>query len=238
MTDSGNNSLPSLEGEMGYSFKNRTLLEQAVTHPSFRPAEGSVAHNQRLEFLGDAVLGLVLAESLYEELPNEREGTLTRFRSMLVKGNQLHHLAQKLSLGTYLRMGEGEEAMGGRERPSILEDAFEAVIGAVYEDGGIEAAKAVARKVYGPLGPLLDRLMDEHNPKGRLQEIFQPTHGNDSIEYRLSGQSGPDHAKQFEIEVWIDGTCRGKGKGHSKQRAEEAAALEALESVPDQPGNS
>jgi len=222
-------ALTELEDRLGYQFHEQALLEQALTHPSWRPAEGSVSHNQRLEFLGDAVLGLVLAEALYEELPQEREGTLTRFRSMLVKGHQLHLLAESLSLGTYLRLGEAEESMGGRERPSILEDAFEALIGAVYEDGGIEAAKAVAGRIYGPLEPLLDRLMEEHNPKGRLQELYQPTLGNDSIEYRLTGQSGPDHAKQFVVEVWIDGTRRGSGKGYSKKRAEEAAALEALE---------
>jgi ribonuclease-3 len=219
----------TLEERIGYTFADKDLLARALTHPSYLQGNDSTGHNQRLEFLGDAVLGLVLAEALFAELPAEREGTLTRFRSMLAKGNQLALIAREIDLGAALRMGDAEDSMGVRERPSILEDALEAVIGAVYRDGGLENARKVVLHLYGPLAKRLDFQMEAHNPKGRLQEIHQPTLGNQAIEYRLVEESGPDHCKHFTVEVWIGGTCRGRGSGNSKKLAEEAAAMEALE---------
>ena len=221
--------LTPLEERLGYSFNDKDLLRRALTHPSYLQGNSSGEHNQRLEFLGDAVLGLVLAEALFAELPAEREGTLTRFRSMLAKGEQLALIAREIELGEALLMGEAEDSMGVRDRPSILEDALEAVIGAAYRDGGLEAARQVVVHLYGPLSSRLDFQMDAHNPKGRLQEIHQPKLGNQSIEYRLVEESGPDHRKHFTVEVWVDGTCRGRGSGNSKKLAEEAAAMEALE---------
>ena len=219
-----------LEELIDYRFKDRSILLRSLTHPSFN-GEKELGNYQRLEFLGDAVLGLVLAEELFKSLPGLREGALTRYRSMLVKGGQLSLLAKEMQLGQYLQMGEAEEAQGGRRKKSILEDAFEALIGAVYIDGGLEAARKVSLSIYGPLEERLEIQSGIHNPKGKLQELLQPSLGNESIEYRLAEESGPDHQKQFTVEVWIDGKCRGSGSGNSKKLAEEAAAREALEDI-------
>lgn len=227
--DDAERDVTRLEDRIGYTFTDRSLLERALTHPSHAQAATGAAHFQRLEFLGDAVLGLVLAEQLYHDLPDEREGTLTRFRSMLVKGGQVSEIARELDLGRHIRLGEAEDAMGGRRRASILEDALEAIIGAVYQEAGLEAARRVVLRIYGSLKDRLDRQTKAHNPKGRLQELFQPQLGNRSIEYRLVEESGPDHCKAFTVEVLIDGEARGRGTGSSKKLAEEAAAMEALE---------
>jgi ribonuclease-3 len=223
-----------LEERLGYRFTDQLLLKRALTHPSFCHGQEEAAHNQRLEFLGDAILGMVVAEALYHELPEEREGVLTRYRSMLVKGDQLCQLARELRLGEFIRLGESEAGTGGRDRPSILEDALEAVIGAIYLDSGLEAARDAALRLYGSLHQRLEKLNGDHNPKGRLQELLQPRLGNEAIEYRLAGEEGPDHRKQFTVEVWIQGKCRGSGIGDSKKLAEEAAASEALKQI-DEP---
>jgi ribonuclease-3 len=220
-----------LEQRIGYHFKDKSLLIRSLTHPSQAKSVPNGGHYQRLEFLGDAVLGLVLAEVLFRELPEEREGPLTRYRSMLVKGSQLEQLGREVGIGKYILLGEAEEAQGGRERPSIIEDAFEAMIGAVYQDGGLEAVRAVVMRIYGPLSERLHIQIQEHNPKGKLQELLQPTIGNDGIEYRVAAESGPDHEKEFTVEVWIEGTCRGTGSGSSKRQAEEAAARAALQGL-------
>lgn len=225
----------ALEERIGYPFTDKELLQRALTHPSYGQDDRESPHNQRLEFLGDAVLGLVLAEALFAQLPDEREGTLTRFRSMLVKGHQLCQLAREIGLGDYLRIGDAEASQGGRERDSILEDAFEAVIAAVYLDGGLPATREVVLKIYGPLEARLELQTESHNPKGRLQELLQPKLGNDSIEYRLTEASGPDHLRHFTVEVWIQGVCTGTGSGHSKKLAESAAALDALDKLPESP---
>lgn len=226
--ESGGPDLSQLEERIGYSFADRDYLVRGLTHPSFATVSPEEKHNQRLEFLGDAVLGLVLAEALYKEFPNQREGTLTHYRSMLVKGQQLSELATEIDLGSFLRLGEAEDAQGGRERASILEDALEAVIGAVYMDAGLDGARSCVLKLFGPLKQRLDAQLDDHNPKGKLQELLQPSMGNNSIEYRVIEESGPDHCKEFSIEVWIDGECKGSGSGNSKKIAEEAAARMAL----------
>jgi ribonuclease-3 len=225
----GEQDISVLEDRIAYTFADKELLQRSLTHPSFKTPKGKCPHNQRLEFLGDAVLGMVLAEALFADLPDEREGVLTRYRSMLAKGQQLHVLAQELELGKFLRLGEAEAAQGGRERASILEDALEAVIGAIYLDGGLDAARASVRHLYGPLSSRVDAQLEIHNPKGKLQELYQPTLGNDSIEYRLIESTGPDHLKEFTVEVWIDGTCHGRGTGNSKKNAEEEAARAALD---------
>ncbi len=221
----------ALEARIGYRFNDPALLRRALTHPSHAPARLSGQHNQRLEFLGDAVLGLVLAEELYALWPDAREGELTRARSMLAKGGQVSTLAAAIGLGDHLLLGEAEAAQGARARASILEDALEALIGAVYLDGGLAAARAVVRAVYGPLDQLLARLQAAHNPKGRLQERLQPGVEADAIEYRVVEEHGPGHQKAFTVEVWIAGVCRGRGSGPSKKLAEEAAATAALESM-------
>ena len=215
-----NEGLAILEDRIGYFFNDKQLLLRSLTHPSYLAIDTNAAHNQRLEFLGDAVIGLILAEALFQELPGEREGTLTRSRSMLANGEQLSNLARDIGLGAHLRLGEAEDAQGGRDRASILEDAFEALIGAIYMDDGLESARAFARRIYGSLAERLDSQVDSHNPKGRLQELLQPDLGNDAIEYRVIGESGPDHCKEFTIEVWVNGERRGSGAGASKKLAE------------------
>lgn len=224
-------TLAQLEERIGYRFKNRSLLEQALTHPSYRPAEGAVDHNQRLEFLGDAVLGFILAEFLFRQKPDEREGNLTKFRSILVRGKQLCALAQEIRLVDFIRIAEPERALIERGNTAILEDAFEAILGAVYLDGGQKAAQTAVCHIFGDVNKRLEAELAALNPKGRLQELLQPSLGNEAIEYRVTGQSGPDHARQFEVEVWIQGTRHGSGRGLSKRLAEEAAARKALESV-------
>jgi ribonuclease-3 len=222
-------ALQELEALLGHRFGRRELLETALTHPSFSSEQADARHYQRLEFLGDAVLGLVLAETLFLELPDEREGVLTRYRAMLASGGQLSDLASDLGLGRFLRMGEAEASMGGRGRASILEDAFEALIGALYLDGGMAVARAFILSAYGDIRARVGRVVAGHNPKGKLQELLQPVHGNDAIRYLLVEEAGPDHCKAFTVEVSINGEVLGHGSGASKKAAEEAAAREALE---------
>lgn len=218
----------ALEARLDYAFKDPTLLQRALTHPSYSREKGLKSNYQRLEFLGDAVISLITSERLFRLFPGEREGYLTRTRSMLVQGEQLSVLARELNLGAYLYLGEGEAQSGGRERASILEDAFEALVGALYMDGGLEDTRTVLEKLYGPLEERLERIATEHNPKGQLQELLQPRVDNGSIEYRLVEITGPDHERRFHVEVWIEGDCRGRGEGRSKQAAEAMAAREAL----------
>jgi len=223
--------IQALEERIGYRFRDPKLLLRSLTHPSFVRSGGDLVHNQRMEFLGDAILGMTLAEALFHELPEEREGALTRYRSILVNGRQLSQLAGEIGLGAYVRLGDAEEAQGGRRRTSILEDAFEALVAAIYLDGGLEAARSSILQLYGPLQKRLDQQLEAHNPKGKLQELLQPTLGNDSIEYRLIEESGPDHEKEFTVEVWVEGACRGRGTGNAKKTAEEDAARQALQSA-------
>jgi ribonuclease-3 len=217
-----------LEEKIGYTFSRPELLQRALTHPSYGREKRIRTNNQRLEFLGDAVLGLIIADLLFELFPGEREGYLTRQRSILVKGQQLHAIAVEIELGTYLFLGEGEALSGGRQRASILEDAFEALIGAVYLDGGFSTTHAIVEKLYGSIEKRLEELSVEHNPKGQLQELLQPNIGNQSLDYRVTEAAGPDHEKTFSVELWIEGKLRGTGEGRSKQAAESMAAKEAL----------
>lgn len=229
--------LKQLEQVLGHSFADGSLLERALTHPSH--SGGAEDFNyQRLEFLGDAVLGLVLAEQLFRLLPDEREGVLTRYRAMLARGGQLSELAREIELGSYLRLGAAEEANGGRLRDSILEDALEALIGALYLDAGLAAAEAMVLRLFGDVRGRLDKQLGHHNPKGRLQELLQPELGNDAIEYRIVETEGPDHAKTFKVEVFVSGEALGSGSGASKKTAEEAAARVALESVAARAGSA
>ena len=223
--------ISELESRIGYCFMDKQLLLNALTHPSYTKQASDMEHNQRLEFLGDAVLGLVLAEQLFNEFHDQREGVLTRYRSMLIKGEKLCRLAREIKLGKFLRIGDAEDSQGGRNRASILEDAFEAMIGAVYLDGGLAAARTAALHLYGDLEKRIDQSLQRHNPKGKLQELFQPELGNDSITYELVEATGPDHLKEFKVNVWVAGKCLGTGTGNSKKLAEEEAAREALESL-------
>ncbi len=220
----------ALEDALGYRFKNAELLEEALRHSSYANEHrgGAAVSNERLEFLGDSVLGFVTAEFLFRRHPDAPEGELTRTRARLVCEDSLHEVARRLELGRYLRLGRGEEAGGGRERASILADATEAVIAAVYLDGGIEAASALIHRV------LLDDVTEVRAAENRLdyktalQELVQRTPGR-ALSYRLTGEKGPDHAKTFTVAVLLGDEVAGSGNGHSKKEAEQMAARDALE---------
>jgi ribonuclease III len=214
---------------LGHRFARASLLDEALTHPSFLQDEPAAATNQRLEFLGDAVIQLVLTDALFHRYPDEREGRLSRRRSALTSGPFLASLARDLGLPVHLRVGAGEESTGGRERPAALEDALEAIAGAIYCDAGLEAARGVILGWYGDLDARLAALERGDNPKGRLQELIQPRHGNDALRYEVVVTEGEDHARSFEVVVRLHDQVLGRGRGTSKKLAEEAAAREALE---------
>lgn len=219
----------SLEKKLGYTFRDPQLLQSALYHSSYanEHREKKIQSNERLEFLGDAVLGLVTAEELYHRHPDLPEGDLTRIRAALVCEESLHEVALSLDLGSYLLLGRGEESGGGRERPSILADATESVFAAVYLDGGMEEARRIIHRV------LLDKEREEaveerrRDFKTELQELVQ-RRADQVLRYELTGSSGPDHAKVFRARVTINGVETGSGTGHSKKEAEQAAACCAL----------
>jgi ribonuclease-3 len=214
-----------LESRISHSFRDRSLLDRAVTHPSFLPENPSITEsNQRLEFLGDAVLQLVLTEALFGLFPQEREGALSKRRAALANGVFLARLAREIGLDACLRLGASEETTGGRDRAAALEDAFEALVGAVYLDAGIEIARRVVLGLYGDLTTRLSAVEDVENPKGRLQELIQPTHGNGALRYDVLRVEGEDHAREYEVAVYLLDRQLGTGRGTSKKTAEEAAA--------------
>ncbi len=219
----------SLTEKLGYSFKDGSLLEQAMTHPSMASEQrGETDDNQRLEFLGDAVLQLVLTDHLYRTLPGQAEGNLTKIRASLVSKRALAGCALRLGLGEHLRLGKGEESNGGRNRESNLADAFEALLGAIFLDGDIASAKEVTIRLMGEDLEEVLKSEDTGNPKGRLQEELQAIR-RESPAYRVLDEEGPDHLKQFRVEVLWCGKSLGKGRGSSKKNAEAAAAQDALE---------
>ncbi len=229
MSASASSPLGALQRRIAHPFRNRALLEQAVTHPSYlaeHPEAG--ANNQRLEFLGDAVLQILVAEELFDLFPEDREGVLSKRRSLLVNGGFLAQLALEIGLEQCLRLGASEEATGGRTRPSSLGDAFEALVGAIYLDANIDVARRVVREIYGPLSERLAKVEAGENPKGRLQELVQPQHGNNAIRYEVIQIEGQDHAREFEMAVYLKDRPLGTGRGRSKKAAEEAAAWAAL----------
>lgn len=222
-------ALDQLQNRIGYSFREPAWLEQAFTHTSYLPEHPAISEsNQRLEFLGDAVLQLVVTEALFELFPGEREGVLSKRRASLTKGVFLVELARELGLDACLRLGSSEEATGGRQRASALEDAFEALVGAIYLDGGLTASRGVLLKFYGNLQARIRVTEHEENPKGRLQELVQPQHGNHALRYDVTAVEGEDHAPAFEVEVFLNDRPLGRGRGTSKKVAEEAAARTAL----------
>ncbi|OIR13520.1 ribonuclease 3 [mine drainage metagenome] len=224
--------LDSLQARIGHRFADHGLLRRALTHMSYlqdHPEESE--NNQRLEFLGDAVLQLVLAEALFSLYPAEREGNLTRRRAMLAKGSFLASLAREIDLPPCLRLGQSEESTGGRNRSAALEDAFEALVGAVYMDAGWDRCRTVVVGLYGDLGGRLAGLEDFENPKGRLQELVQPALGNEALRYALLGTTGEEHARTFESGVYLFDRLLGSGSGSSKKTAEEAAARAALQAL-------
>ncbi len=212
---------------IGYKFNNVNLLKRAMTHSSYanetRDAEGS---NERLEFLGDAVLSIIVSDAIFKDYTQLPEGELTKIRASLVCENSLCAFAKEIALGDYILLGKGERLTGGNKRPSILADAFEALIAAIYLDGGIEAA---TKFVMG----FVERELSDNNwgsfedYKTMLQEIIQKN-PEEILEYRLAGESGPDHDKRFEVEILLNSNIIGRGSARSKKKAEQLAAKEAL----------
>ena len=210
---------------IGYKFKDRSLLQTALTHSSYaNEMNGKVDYNERLEFLGDSVLGMITAEYLFTHHPEMPEGKLTKTRSSMVCEKSLHKFAQSIKLGEFMYLGKGEINTGGRERPSILADAFESVIAAIYLDAGFEEAKKFV------LGFISNADIEEPvitDYKTALQEIVQKNPG-EYLEYFMVGESGPDHCKTFIVEVHLNNNVIGTGEGRSKKQAEQMAAKATL----------
>ncbi len=217
-----------IEQKLGYSFRDPSLLADALRHPSAAALRPGVASNQRLEFLGDAVLQLIISEALYRADPDAREGVLSRRRATLTKGAFLVTLARELGLDQALELSAAEEQTGGRDRASSLEDAFEALVAALYLDGGIEVARAAVLRWYGPLARRLDGNEQGDNPKGQLQELVQPEYGNSALRYEVVHTKGQPHDRHFDVQLHLLDRLLGTGSGRSKKEAEENAAREAL----------
>ena len=219
--------MKGLEEKIAYSFRTPALLENALTHSSYanEHREEGMRSNERLEFLGDSILGLVVAEHLYRMRPDLPEGDLTRIRAALVCESSLVEVARRLDLGQYLKLGKGELAGGGRERPSIQADAVEAMLAAVYLDGGIGQVRKLIHNLI--LAQELEKTAASRDFKTALQEMVQRESGK-VLSYRLVTESGPDHAKLFTMEVQLNGQSLGTGQGKSKKEAEQAAAKTAV----------
>ncbi len=214
--------------DLGHVFRDAGLLRLALTHPSVAHEQGvPMQHNQRLEFLGDAVLQLVLTRALYERFPEFGEGPLTKARAKLVNRRSLTEKGRALKLGDYLILSHGEETHGGRERPSALADAFEAVLGAIFVDGGFAAAEQFVERQFREAFGTLSVIPVLENPKGELQELLQARSSVAPI-YRVVSASGPDHDREFECTVHHEGKELARGRGKSKKDAESEAALAAL----------
>ena len=214
-----------LQEVLHYTFKNPALLRIALTHTSYaNESRTPVKHNERLEFLGDSVLQIVSADYLFHAYADRPEGDLTRIRASLVSEGALFQFAQEIDLGEYLRLGRGEERCGGRTRPSVVSDAFEALIAALYLDGGMD----VARSFILPF--ITEGKHAEADYKTRLQEIVQQN-PEERLSYVVESESGPDHDKTFTFEVLLNGAVVGRGEGHSKKEAEQMAAKKALENM-------
>ena len=218
--------MKQLQQKIGYTFKNEQLLKAAFIHSSYvNENKGKVKEsNERLEFLGDSVLGFISAENLYLNNPDTPEGDLSRKRASLVCEKSLYETAKELNFGSYMLLGKGEEMGGGRQRSSILADAVEAVIAAMYLDGGIEPAKKFVLK------HVLSNNADTGDYKTQLQELVQ-REKEQVLEYRMSGQSGPDHDKRFDFQVLLNGDVVGEGSGRTKKEAEQMAAKAAIKNL-------
>ncbi|HWA27137.1 MAG TPA: ribonuclease III [Lacunisphaera sp.] len=231
--------LAILEKRLGYRFRNPVLLVEALTHGSYLQEDAAAGpHNQRLEFLGDSVLQFILTAALYRDYPTEREGVLSRRRAVLSKGQFLTQMARDLGLDANLRLNKSEELAGGRNRASILEDAFEALVGAIYLDSDLATTQTLVLGWYGPLGDRLAGSEDRENPKGRLQELVQPEHGNTALVYKVTDTTGPRHARIYTVDVLLNRRKIGSGSGPSKKIAEEAAARMALAELRASAGSS
>lgn len=228
-----------------YRFRDPKLLEHALTHssaiPELRAARGEdiafagseIQDNERLEFLGDAVLELLTSEHLLASFPEWSEGQLSKSRARIVNAHSLEQAARGLGIGDHLRLGRGEEKTGGREKPALLADAFEAIVAAIYLDGGLTPVRnLLLRTVFQQAAESGERI-SESDRKSALQEYLQGR-GDQPAEYRLAGESGPDHQKTFLVEVWVKGECMSSAEGSTKKEAEQKAARRALDKLQDE----
>ncbi len=238
--------LDALQSRLGYTFRDIELLRLALTHPSVaHESPGVTQHNQRLEFLGDSVLGLILTRELYEKFPGVGEGPLTKARAQMVNRRTLAEQSQRLGVGEHLILSRGEEASGGRKRQSALADAFEAVTGAIFLDGGFEVARDFILRNFRDAFGELTEIPNLENPKGELQEMLQAK-SPEAPQYELTYMTGPDHDRVFECAVFHCGVEMGRGRGKSKKAAESEAALAALTALrrkkiqlkPDEPAGA
>lgn len=218
------------EEKLGYSFKDKSLLELALTHSSFANENKLKKNNERFEFLGDSVLGFVTAEYLFTEFKNRPEGEMTKLRAAVVCEKSLFKFAEQIDLGKYILLGRGEDSTGGRNRPSVVSDAFEAIIAAIYIDGGMEAVKPYILRF---IKDAVKRETSFKDNKSLLQEEIQKVKGN-SLAYEEVGEEGPDHDKTFVFRVKLNGEIIGEGKGKSKKEAEQNAAGNALNKLHDE----
>jgi ribonuclease-3 len=226
-------NLTEFQRKLGYFFKDLTLLKMALTHPSVAHEQGpgvNVPHNQRLEFLGDAVLQLVLTRELYMKFPGYGEGPLTKARAQLVNRKMLAEHGKALGIGPQLTLSRGEDLSGGRERQSSLADAYEAVMGALFLDSNYEVSRDLILREFADVFTGLRVLPTIDNPKGELQELLQEL-TNEAPSYHLEGTTGPDHDRVFECSVHHRGQELGRGAGKNKKEAESAAAIVALEKL-------
>ena len=224
--------LTRLESILGYQFNNRELLDRALTHRSILPEIGRdhSESNEQLEFLGDAVLDLVVAEELYHDFPEKQEGELSKLRSMIVNGKALQTVGIRLNLGKYIHMSENEARNGGRKRRSILEDSLEALIAALYVDGGFQVAKRfIIKHIMPDLNNIVSSEVD-YNFKSQLLEYVQ-AHGLSTPVFTVISEDGPDHEKRFHVEVTVEGSRLGDGFGRSKKSAQQKAAQAAIQSI-------
>ena len=222
-------NLEQLQGILHYRFRRHTLLQQSLTHRSIiRARNGLIPSNERLEFLGDSVLGLVIADQLCHDHPEWLEGDLTKLKAMLVNEAALSRVGMELGLNRYILLSSDEEKSGGRERPSIVSDAFEAVIGAIYLDGGLDAARRTILECLYSRRDYIISDVSQRNFKGELLEFVQGR-GGGSPQYEVIDESGPDHDKTFCVAVWVGEQRLGEGSGPSKKEAEQRAACVALD---------
>ncbi len=223
-----------LQSRLGHVFARPALLREALAHPSYyneHPEAGQ--SNQRLEFLGDAVLQLIVTDELFRLYPGDQEGALSRRRSILTKGRCLSGIALELGIDSALSLGGSENTPSGRTRASNLEDALEALIGALYLDAGLEATRALVLRFYGPLEARITSGSVIDNPKGRLQERIQASRELGALRYETVHAQGPDHDREYSARVYIADRLLGEGRGPSKKAAEEAAARAALSGAPE-----
>jgi ribonuclease-3 len=229
--------LAALQRRLNYHFRHPELLDRAVTHPSYLRDRAQGAENyQRLEFLGDAVLQLILTERLFALFPEDREGSLSTRRASLIRGAFLVQLARETGLDACLRLGQSEEASGGRAKAGALEDGFEALVGALYLDSDWTETRRVVLGIYGDVPARLAAVDTAENPKGRLQEKIHGAHGTNALRYDVVAIAGADHARVFEVEVFLHERPLGRGRGPSKKLAEEAAARTALATLEKESG--